>query len=101
MVSPTKSSVESVMQFAREKNRICPQPQRWNELWDMLPDKQRAGGGWSPPLPLILGAWWHTSDSEKQERFLSHIQYAAEHGALEQVHRFLKSLAQDQWYYGG
>lgn len=100
MVSPAHASVEAVIEFARADNRVCPQPQRWNELWQMLPDRQRVGAGWSPSVPFILAAWWETSDAEKQERFFSHIRYAAEHGAaLDAVHSFLISLPDDQWHY--
>ena len=31
--TPVHSSVETVIEFARAENRMCPQPQRWNELW--------------------------------------------------------------------
>ncbi len=51
--------------------------------------------------PLILGAWWHTSDAEKQSRFLSHIQWAAEHDALPKIAIFIKSLTPEQWHYEG
>src|SRR6267143_5936525 len=99
MVKPTPTSVEAVVEFARADNRVCPQPQRWNELWEMLPERKRVGAGRSPSAPLILAACWETSDAQKQERFLSHIRYAAEHGALQQVHSFLNSLPHDQWHY--
>jgi hypothetical protein len=99
MVAPAHSSVETVIEFARSEGRVCPQPQRWNELWEMLPEKKRVGVGWSPSLPLILAAWWETSNTDKQERLFSHIRYAAEHGALERVHSFLISLPHDQWHY--
>ncbi len=99
MVSPAHTSVEAVIELARAEKRVCPQPQRWNELWQMLPDRRRVGGGWSPSLPLILAAWWETSDAEKQERFFSHIHYAGEHGALDAIHSFLMSLPHDQWHY--
>jgi len=29
---------------------VCPQPMRWNELYEMLPAKKRVGNGWEPPL---------------------------------------------------
>jgi len=80
---------------------VCPQPQRWNELWELLPERRRVGAGWEPALPLILGAWWHTSDAEKRSRFLSHICWAAEHGALSKVASFIKSLGPEQWHHEG
>ena len=43
-------SVESLVAYCREKKRVCPLPQRWNELWEMLPNRQRRGFGDLPPL---------------------------------------------------
>lgn len=90
--------LEQLLSLARAERRVCPMPQKWNELWELLPERKRAGGGWEPPLPLILGAWWHSSDSEKQKRFLSHICWAADHGALSAVAAFLNSLGPEHWY---
>ena len=42
--------------YCRENSRVCPMPQRWNALWELLPNRKRVGGGWEPPLPLILAA---------------------------------------------
>lgn len=86
---------------ATTERRVCPQPQRWNELWELLPERKRVGAGWEPSLPLILGAWWHTSDSEKRGRFLSHLRWAAKHGALSEVSSFVRSLGPDQWHHEG
>lgn len=33
--------------------RVCPQPLRWKELWELLPDRRRAGVGWDLNQPLI------------------------------------------------
>lgn len=48
---------DDVMDETRKNNRVCPQPVRWQELYEMLPDKKRIGNGWEPALPLILAAW--------------------------------------------
>ena len=58
----------------------------------MLPDQRRVGVGWEPPLPLILAAWWDTSDTAKRGRFELHLRYAAEHGALDNVEQYLLHL---------
>jgi hypothetical protein len=92
------NELASIIAFATAERRVCPQPQSWNELWQMLPSRKRTGAGWSPLAPLILAAWSETSDAEKQERLLYHIRYAAEHNALGQVDRFLHSLRDEQWH---
>ena len=90
-----------LLKYVQAEGRICPQPQRWNELWEMLPDKERVGLGWRPSLPLILGAWGHTSGFEKMLRLREHIEYAASKGVLGSVEHFLRSLPSDQWHTAG
>ncbi len=95
------AELEDLLAFSQAERRVCPQPQRWNELWELLPERKRVGAGWEPSLPLILGAWWHTSDGEKRERFLSHIRWASEHGELSKVAALIKSLGPEQWHHEG
>ena len=95
------TGVEELLAFCQAEQRVCLQPQPWNELWELLPDKKRVGAGWDPSLPLILSAWWHTSDEDKRSRFQSHIRWAAEHGALPSVSSFIKSLGPEQWHHEG
>ena len=94
-------TLEEVIALATAGKRVCPMPQRWNELWEMLPDRKRIGNGWHPSLPLILAAWWETSDTEKRERFITHLRYASEHGVLDQVSSFLSALTFEQWHHEG
>ena len=84
--------------YAREDGRICPQPQTWNRLFELLPDKRRVGNGWEPPLPLILAAWDHSTDLEKRERFFLHIRWAADHGALDRVNQFIRAIPPSGWH---
>lgn len=93
--------LESLIQFVQENNRICPKPNLWNKLWQILPNKKRVGAGWEPPLPLILGAWWLSSGSEKQLLLIEHLKYAASNGVLEQVDSFLRGLDEDEWAHIG
>ncbi len=64
----------------------------WNALWELWPDRKRVGGGWEPPLPLILAAWDDTPDMLKMHRLAEHIEWAAGHGALESITVFLRGL---------
>jgi len=93
-------SVDEVLTYAAANGRVCPQPQCWNKLWEMLPERKRSGGSWEPSAPLILAAWWEASDAQKRERLASHIRYAADHGALDTVAKYLASLTDEQWYMG-
>lgn len=94
-------SAESLIAYCRENSRVCPMPQRWNALWESLPDRKRVGGGWEPALPLILAAWHDTPGMLKMLRLAEHIEWAAEHGALESVAIFLRGLREDEWFHLG
>jgi hypothetical protein len=81
-------------------NRVIPR--EWQKLYGMLADKrQKPSGGWEPPLPLILAAWHETMPIEKQLRFKEHVQWAAEHGQLDQVGAYLCALREDEWFHFG
>ncbi len=94
-------SVESLIAFCREKNRVCPHPPLWDQLWKMLPNRERDGATWRPAPPLILAAWHDTPALPKMLRLAEHVEWAAQHGALESVSRFLRGLREDDWYHVG
>ncbi len=93
-------TLDHVLEEAKRDARVCPQPLKWKELWEMLPAKRRKGAGWEPPLPLILAAWHETPHLSKLIRLQEHIRWADLHGVLPEVYDFLKSLNKDDWYYG-
>jgi len=72
--------------------RICPQPDPWSGIYKCLPG--------APPKPLILAAWWHTSDAEKEARFKEHIAWAHEHGVGDLIDAYINALGEEQWHYG-
>ncbi len=96
-----KENLESLMAYVKERQRICPKPQRWNDLWAMLPGKKRRGMGWNPPAPLILAAWHCTCDDEKADRLALHIEYADHNGILNEIGTFLRSLPEEEWVHRG
>ena len=94
-------TLEQLLSFCRENGRVCPLPQRWGDIYRMLPETQRRGIGWEPGLPLILAAWWEASDRQKQERLELHIRWAHDHGALDQIANLLHSLPESEWHHVG
>ena len=90
--------LKSLLQYVCEEGRICPQPNKWHELWEMLPDKYRVDNGWSVPLPLILDQWENTTSLDKMIRLKQHIEYAAEKDLLDLVEKFLKGLTREDWH---
>jgi hypothetical protein len=95
------NSVKTLLAYCRDKSRVCPTPQPWNSLWKLLPNHSGVGTGWEPAMPLILGAWLESTNSEKRLRLTAHIEWAKEWGALEAVKSFLYSLDENQWFHLG
>jgi hypothetical protein len=89
--------LEALLKHIREKGRVCPTPQRWSELWEMLSSRRRVRHGWEPPLPPILAAWWDTSALMKRARLEEHIRHAAAHGVLDVINRYLRALPDEDW----
>jgi hypothetical protein len=65
MSNNNEPSAEDVVAVCEANARACPMPQRWIELWQMLPDRKQVGAGYEPSTPLILAAWHHIDDAEK------------------------------------
>jgi hypothetical protein len=96
------ASLDETLALATQNNRVCPHPRRWNDLFELLPNKtQKTSGGWVPPLPVILAAWWDTPDFSKAQRLREHIEWASAHGSLNAVHSFLCALSEDEWHHVG
>jgi len=94
------ATLEETLEEAQKNYRVCPQPQKWNELYELLPNKQRKGNGWEPSLPLILAAWEEPALS-KMLRLREHIEWASEHGCLDAIYVFLMNLKEEEWYHIG
>lgn len=97
----TQVVLESLLHYVTEDDRVCPKPQIWNELWELLPNRNSQGAGWNPPLPLILGAWHETTDEEKIARLALHIRHAYENGEVSVLDKFIRSLNEDAWVHRG
>lgn len=95
-----RNQIDDLLGYVQKEGRICPLPDKWNQLWKTLPNKRRVGSSWIPPLPLILAAWDHSSSIEKMLRLKQHIEYAAKHGVLDKVETYLKNLPTEDWYKG-
>ncbi|MCC6864561.1 MAG: hypothetical protein IT280_00210 [Ignavibacteria bacterium] len=90
-----------LLEYVKANNRICPIPTEWNKLYQLLKNTKRKGGGWEPALPLILAAWWETSEIQKVLRFIDHIEWAESNGQLEEISKFLFELKEEEWHHLG
>jgi hypothetical protein len=98
MISET---VDNLIAYCRENDRVCPMPQHWHRLWEMLPNRVQVGAGWRPPLPLILAAWYDAPAILKMARLTEHIEWAAKHEALDLIGQFLRDLREEDWCHIG
>jgi hypothetical protein len=97
-MSESTETLESLSAYCSSSKRLVPMPERWNELYQMINNtRQKPSGGWEPPLPLILGTWHHSMPIEKQLRFKEHLSWADYQGQIEEVGKFLRSLAEHEW----
>ena len=94
-------TLEQALQEAQKNDRVCPQPLKWKELYELLPNKVRSGNGWEPALPLILAAWWDTPAMSKKLRLREHIEWASEHGCLDVIYEFMQNLKEEKWFHFG
>lgn len=76
-----------------------PVPMKWNELWELLPDRKRVGHSYELAPPLILNGWVFSDDDDKRSRLLVHIEWANEKGVLKDAADFLYGLQEDDWHY--
>lgn len=90
---------EKIADFCKQNNRICPQPQLWNNLWQKLNNKKQVGAGWQPSLPLILAAWWDTPPFSKQLRLMEHLRWAEANNQLQEIGQFLYNLREEDWFH--
>ncbi len=85
---------QSLVRLSTEKNRICPQPVKWDQFWRLIGTPRSEG--LSPPL--ILSGWAFSTDRQKREAFQSHIRYAASNGLLDEAEQFIDKLQERDWH---
>lgn len=92
-------TITEIKEICEKNRRICPQPIKWNEFYEILPNKKSKGNVWEPSLPLILAAWWDTPLFLKKNRFLEHVEWANKHNILDQAYNFLSKLQDEDWFH--
>jgi hypothetical protein len=48
--------------------------------------------------PLILAGWHASTDAEKRNRLIEHVEFSEKHGFLEETNSFLRSLSDEDWH---
>ena len=91
----TPLSLDEVMVLARKNNRVCPMPDAWQALHELLGAQQQPGA--AAPAPIDGPAWGVVSPMQKRLRLRDQMEWAEAAGALAAVHAFLVGLPEEQW----
>lgn len=90
-------TIDDAMLEARKNNRVCPIPARWQELYQMLPDRKHN----QPTPPLVGPSWRATPSLSKRMCLREHLEWAEAKGSLDPVLAFLKELPENEWHHMG
>lgn len=96
------SSLADVIHFVQERDRICPRPMEWNDLYEKIGGRRidtAAGIVWEPMPPLVLSAWNFSKDEDRQKRFHEHLVWAHERGMLVVAETYLRALPEEAWHH--
>jgi hypothetical protein len=100
-VSHAGTTLDEVLLEARRNNRICPQPAKWEQLYQMLAVKPQQGSGRKLNPPPVGTAWLETPPLAKRMFFRDHVEWAAAHECVGDVFSFLRRLPEQHWYHMG
>lgn len=78
-----------------DREFACPLPPAWARVHSSLLRKWKRTGaeGDAPPIPLILGSWWDTSNEQKYTRWMDTIAWARTRGMSD-----LLTVGADEWH---
>jgi hypothetical protein len=96
-----KPTLEKLLALCTQTNRVCPVGPVWQELYDAMVAKAPAGAAASLAPPLTGVEWTRTSPLAKRMTFKDQLGWAAKHGLVDDVHRFLVRLTETQWHHMG
>ena len=91
-------SIEEFINEVTKNNRVCPNPNLWNHLHTLAIESD-FNNHTPPNLPLILGAWWDTSDLDKAERLKELIDWCYLTSVSDIAWTFIKSLDESEWHH--
>ena len=84
---------QSLTLLIDSKRYICPQPQIWQAMWELLPTQIQDKQIIKPPAPLILAGWNFSEDSQKKD-----YKNKSEFLTQEKINKLLKI---PNWIWGG
>ena len=90
-------SADQLMVRARRNNRVCPRPAKWSQLHKELGGARHA----DLPPPPVDWIWTQLSSLQKRLFFREYLEWAEARGKLQDVARFMDSLAETDWVHMG
>lgn len=93
--------VSAIIHGDFENSRVCLNPQKWDEFYEIIKTKINFSPDEKFPAPLILAAWHFTSDKEKFERFHEQLRIVADKGYIRQIKVILDNYSEDDWHHFG
>ena len=93
-----RPSLSEIYFETKRENRVCPNPIYWNELHEIIV-KADINQRQAPPLPLILGAWWESSDEDKANRLDELLNWADKNEVGNVAWAYILALKEDEWHH--
>jgi hypothetical protein len=90
--------LDELLRYCQDNNRVCPH--EWNDLYNLLITQHKKTKDCEKPLlPLILAAWWCTSNLDKILRLRDQVKWASKYGCLDEVYDFLMGIDETGWHH--
>ncbi|HUR87716.1 MAG TPA: hypothetical protein VMZ74_01385 [Ramlibacter sp.] len=90
-----KVTLDAALALSRKGNRVCPMPDQWKELSELL--QQAAPQGTVAPFPIDGEAWNIVPAMQKRMRLREQLEWADRYNLVEAVFTFLEKLPEDSW----
>lgn len=95
------SGADLLTQEAKRNNRVCPKPDQWRQLHDMLRARAPQASAAALAPPFAGTEWQRTTSLAKRLSFRSLIDWTIANALVEDALRFLRALPEDQWHHMG
>jgi hypothetical protein len=93
-----RPSLLELLNEATCNGRVCPKPMLWNELHEIAVEAD-INDSPPPPLPLILGGWFCSENSDKSKRLMELLYWTCENNVRDVVWAYLISLNESEWHH--
>ena len=94
----TNKQLFNTLKYITSEGRINPYPRFWKEVGELGASKQKEQKIEEKfPVPLILAAYYHVSNANRQLQLIDQVEYADRYGFLEEMDALLRSFDNKEW----